>query len=124
MIYWIKKISRIVALLTFFIIFFVGINFDDPFNVNNAINAFVKGFFGAFLLWITAFVICDIILKGAVEDIPSEEIEVLDGGIIQRIHETQNEERVIDGADEKLTEEDKKQQKETMKKMKKKFKER
>jgi hypothetical protein len=101
----------------------VGINFDDPFNVNNAINAFVKGFFGAFLLWITAFVIGDIILKGAVEDIPPEEIEVLDGGIIQRIHETQNEERVIDSAEEKLTEEQKDKKKEGKKKIKEKLKE-
>ena len=123
MVYWIKKISRIVALLTFFIIFFVGINFDDPFNVTNAVTAFAKGFVGAFLLWITAFVICDIILKGAVEDIPPKEIEVLDGGIIQRIHETQNEDRVIDGAQESLTEEQKEKKKEGKKKIKEKLKE-
>ena len=123
MIYWIKKISRIVALLAFFIIFFCGINFDDPFNVNTALSAFIKAFCGAILLWITAFVICDIILKGAVEDIPQEDIEVLDGGIIQRIHDTKSEERVIDGAEEKITEEEKKKKKEGKKKIKEKLQE-
>lgn len=99
MIYWIKKISRIVALLVFFIIFFCGIDIDDPFNGNAALVSFIKAFCGAALFWMTAFVICDIILKGAVEDIPKEEIEVLDGGIIQRIHEKQNEDKVLDSAD-------------------------
>ncbi len=120
MIYWIKKISRIIAFITFFIIFFCGINLDDPFNINNAVSAFVKAFCGAVLLWITAFVICDIILKGALEDIPREEIEVLDGGIIQRIHKTKTEDKVIDGSEKNVTEDEKqKKKKEKKKKLKK-----
>ena len=118
MIYWIKKISRLIALITFFIIFFCGIDINDPFNIYNATSAFIKAFFGAVLLWLTAFVICDIILKGAVEDVPKEEIEVLDGGIIQRLHETQNQGKVLDRAEKNVTEEEKqnkKQAKETIK---------
>ena len=96
MVYWIKRISRIVALLAFFAVFLCGIDLHDPFNAANAGIAFAKAFLGAFLLWMTAFVICDIVLKGAVEDIPAHEIEVLEGGIMQRIHTTKSEKRVVD----------------------------
>lgn len=123
MIYWIKKISRITAFITFFIIFFCGIDTNDPFNIYNATTAFIKAFFGAVLLWLTAFVICDIILKGAVEDVPKEDVEVLDGGIIQRLHETQSENKVIDGAEKNVTEEEKKKEKQAKKKIKEKRKE-
>ena len=123
MIYWIKKISRIVAFITFFIIFFCGIDPNDPFNIYNATSAFIKAFFGAVLLWLTAFVICDIILKGAVEDVPKEDVEVLDGGIIQRLHETQSENKVIDGAEKDVTEEEKQKKKQAKKKIKEKLKE-
>jgi hypothetical protein len=118
MIYWIKKISRIIAFITFFIIFFCGIDPNDPFNIYNATSAFIKAFFGAILLWLTAFVICDIILKGAVEDVPKDEIEVLDGGIIQRLHETQNENKVIGRVEKNVNEEGKQKKKQAKKKIK------
>ena len=123
MIYWIKKISRIIAFITFFIIFFCGIDSNDPFNIYNASSAFIKAFFGAVLLWLTAFVICDIILKGAVEDVPKEDIEVLDGGIIQRLHETKSEKKVLDIAEKEAAEKEKHKKKPSNKKKKENLKE-
>ncbi len=99
MIYWIKRIARIVAFCSFFVIFFSGINPEDPFDSTVAVMAFLKAFCGAVLLWVSGFIISDIILKGAIEDIRHDDIEVLEGGIIQRIHTTQREPRVIDKAE-------------------------
>ncbi len=98
MIYWIRRIARIIAFSGFFVIFFCGISLDDPFNTYMATTAFFKAFCGGVLLWFTGFIICDIILKGALEDIPVDGLESIEGGILQRIQETKNEPRVRDGA--------------------------
>ncbi len=102
MIYWIRRIARIIAFCGFFVIFFCGISLDDPFNTQTATIAFLKAFCGGVLLWFTGFVISDIILKGALEDIQVEELEPLEGGIIQRVQETKTESRVLDGPEKEL----------------------
>ena len=51
------------------------------------------------------------------------DIEVLDGGIMQRLHETQSENKVIDGAEKDVTEEEKQKKKQKKKQAKKKIKE-
>ena len=118
MIFWIKKISRIVAYSAFFLLFFCGIDLNDPFNTQRALIAFLKALGGSALLWVTTFVIFDIVLKGAVEDIPKENIEVLDGGIIQRIHEEKSERKVLDIAEKKPPEKKEEGKKEKKKKQK------
>jgi hypothetical protein len=112
MIYWIKRIARIIAFLSFFVIFFSGIDPGDPFNTTSALLAFLKAFCGGALFWLTGFIISDIILKGAVEDIPHEAVEPLEGGLIQRIHATQSEPRVIDRAEAERTQKTEEKKKE------------
>lgn len=116
MIYWIKRIARIIAFLSFFVIFFSGINLEDPFNTTIASIAFLKAFCGGALLWLTGFIISDIILKGAVEDISQDEIEPLEGGLIQRIHVTQKEKRVLDAAEVPVVPHEEKVEEEEVKK--------
>jgi len=108
-----------VAAVTFFLLFFCGIDPNDPFNAERAFVALLKAMGGATLLWLTAFVIFDIVLKGAVEDIAREDVEVLDGGIIQRIHQEKSESKVLDIALQKppeVKESGKKEKKEKQKK--------
>ncbi len=91
MIFWIKKFARIIAFSGFVIIFLCGIDIADPFNGFTLAAAFLKGLCGGAILWFTGFIICDILLKGAVEDIPEKKLDKLEGGLIQRIHETKEE---------------------------------
>ena len=116
MIYWIRRIARLVALGGFLIIFFSGINVENIFDASTALIALLKALCGGILLWFCGFVISDILLKGAVEDIPQDTLEVLDGGLIQRLHESKNQKRVIDNFEkdvEKKMQPDKKVTKKT-----------
>jgi hypothetical protein len=90
MIYWIKRIAKILSILSFFSAFFFSIDPTDPFNMTFAFIAFVKGLAGAFLFWGAGFIIADIIIKGLVTDIRTEGNDVLEGGFLQRIHSTKS----------------------------------
>ena len=94
MVYTIKKLARIIALCSFFILFLCGIDLIDPFNLNSIIPAFLKALFGSILLWFTGLVFCDILIKGVVEDIPEENEDVTEGGMLQRIY-TNKKENVV-----------------------------
>lgn len=96
MIYWIRRMARLIALGGFFIIFISGINLDNAFDTYTATIALLKALCGGILLWFCGFVISDIVLKGAVEDIPQDSLEVYEGGLAQRIHESQKQKRVND----------------------------
>jgi hypothetical protein len=88
MIYWIKRLARILGIVSFFCVFFVSVDPTDPFNVSNALIASMKGLTGAFLFWGAGFVIADIIIKGLVTDLRTEGNDILEGGLLQRIHAT------------------------------------
>ncbi|MBD3315538.1 MAG: hypothetical protein GF344_07100 [Chitinivibrionales bacterium] len=88
MVYWIKRLANILAVSAFFVIFFAGINPVNPFDMLAALAVMLRGVLGASLFWFGGFVIGDIILKGVVEDIPDETIDVLEGGMLQRVRES------------------------------------
>ena len=85
MIYWIKKISKLMALSVFLLVLFSGINYRDPFNGYYLFPAVIKAFLAGISFWFVGFIIFDIIFKGILEDIPADNIDILDGGIVQRI---------------------------------------
>ena len=87
MVIWIKRIARILSLMTFFFVFIIGIDPAQPFEPILLATAFAKAFIGAMLLWFAGFVLADIVLKGLVSTIPTSEDDSIDGGLIQRIHE-------------------------------------
>ena len=90
MMYWIKRIARLLALLTFFTVFVSGIDPADPFNVQIAVWACAKGCAGALLFWLLGFIIADIVIKGLVTDIRTDENDTMEGGILQRLHDVQS----------------------------------
>jgi hypothetical protein len=96
MLYWIKKFAYIIALICFFILFFNGIDFGDPFNIQILLKAFIKAFCGGILLWFVGFIIGDITLKGVLEDVPENDLDEIEGGLIQRIHDSKSETAVMD----------------------------
>ncbi len=90
MMYWIKRMARMLGMLTFFVVFFLGIDPEDPFNANVAAIAFFKGLAGAFLFWLLGFIIADIVVKGLVTDVPTDDNDTVEGGLLQRIHNVQS----------------------------------
>jgi hypothetical protein len=87
MVFWIRRFSRFVWLMCFFSVLFVSIDYTEPFNSTRILLGIVKGIGAGALAWLSAFVIADILFKGAVEDIEPEAIDELDGGVAQRIRE-------------------------------------
>lgn len=88
MLYWIKKFSYIIALICFFVLCFIGIDVNDPFNVRILAIAAIKAFCGSILIWFVLFVIGDITFKGVIDDIPETSLDQIEGGLIQRIHDS------------------------------------
>jgi hypothetical protein len=90
MMYWIKRIARILGMLSFFTVFFLGIDPADPFDATTAGIAFAKGCAGAFLFWFLGFIIADIVIKGLVTDVPTHDNDKIEGGLLQRLHGVQS----------------------------------
>ena len=85
MIFWIRKTAMILSLTAFFIIFFLGIDFNNLFDSHRAIIALIKAGCGALFFWIIGFVLADVVFKGILEDIDADQNDLIDGGMIQRI---------------------------------------
>ncbi len=89
-----KKLSKIIGCLSFVIIFIFGVGADGVFNREILIIATVKASIGAAVIWVLFSVILDILFKTTLEDIPYNELDKLEGGIIQHISEFQDSEKV------------------------------
>jgi hypothetical protein len=90
MMHWIKRTARLLGMVSFFIVFFLGIDPNDPFNTHIIAVAFAKGLAGALLLWLSGFIIADIVIKGLITDVRTNEDDTLEGGILQRLHSVQS----------------------------------
>ena len=91
MMHWIKSGARIVSLSSFFIAFFLGIDPSDPLNVNAAAIAFVKGCAAALLFWIVGYIVSDVVVKGVLTDVHTNENDIVEGGLLQRLRAMQAE---------------------------------
>jgi hypothetical protein len=89
MMYWIKRIARLLSLSSFFVVFFLGIDPADPFNANAALIAFIKGCGAAVVFWVLGFIVADIVIKGLVTDVHTDESDTMEGGLLQRLHNIQ-----------------------------------
>lgn len=101
MVHWIKKSAFIAGTLAFFIIFTLSIDIGDPFNARIALFAFIKAIAAASLIWLCAYVLADIVLKGVIEDIDSEKIDVLEDGLLQHVREEKEKNRLDPAAPDK-----------------------
>lgn len=86
MTFWIKRCARMMATGSFFIAFFLGMDPNDPFDKNMLIVAVLKGCAAAFLFWAAGFVLADIVIKGMVSDISTDEKDALEGGVLGRLY--------------------------------------
>jgi hypothetical protein len=87
MVFWIKRTARILGIVTFFVVFFMGLDPAHPFDSQIVIIALLKGSVGAILFWFAGFILGDIVFKGLVTGIATSESDAIDGGLIQRIHD-------------------------------------
>ena len=96
MLYWIRRFARAGSILFFFITVFVGIDMRHPFDSAALLMALAKGTFCGIIAWFVIFVMGDILLKGAVEDIDIENMSVADAGLLQRIRRQKLVDRASD----------------------------
>lgn len=104
MIIWIKRCARILAISSFFIAFFLGVDPSDPFDRTVLLTAFLKGCLGALLFWAFGFVLADIVIKGMVADVHTDKNDTFEGGVLQRLYDVQSSltpeaEKVVQGRD-------------------------
>jgi hypothetical protein len=88
--YWIKRIARLLGMLSFFTVFFLGIDPADPFDATTAGIAFAKGCAGALLFWFLGFIIADIVIKALVTDVRTDDNDTMEGGLLQRLRGVQS----------------------------------
>ncbi|MBN1603429.1 MAG: hypothetical protein JW915_17600 [Chitinispirillaceae bacterium] len=86
MVFWIKKLAFIIGLITFFASMAIHFSGSDPFNLNLLLPAIIKSLLGASILWFAGFIIGDIFFKGVLTDVPLERNNLIEGGMLQRIH--------------------------------------
>jgi hypothetical protein len=84
---WIKRIARILAIGVFFGVFLAGINPDNPLDVTNGLWALAKALVGFAVFWIAGYILGDIIFKGVVESVGTDDVPLYEGGLIQRVKE-------------------------------------
>jgi hypothetical protein len=90
MILWIKRIARLMSMLSFFVVFFLSLDPADPFSASIAVIAFIKGCVGALLFWFLGFIAADIVIKGLVTDMHTNKSDTLEGGLLQRLYSMQS----------------------------------
>ncbi len=86
MVFWIRKAARMSGLITFFILFFFGLDPMHPFDPVIVGISLFKGLCGAVLFWFAGFVLSDVVFKGMVSDVHTDTEDAIDGGLLQRIH--------------------------------------
>jgi hypothetical protein len=87
MVFWIKRTARILGIVTFFVVFFMGLDLAHPFDSQIVTIALLKGAVGALLFWFAGFILGDIVFKGLVTGVTTSDSDAVDGGLIQRIHD-------------------------------------
>ncbi|HEX7511356.1 MAG TPA: hypothetical protein VF335_08655 [Chitinivibrionales bacterium] len=90
MTYWIKRIAAMLSIGAFFLGFFMSIDPDSPFEAPMLVVAIVKGGAGALLFWAAGFVLADILIKGLVADLHTDQGDIVEGGLLQRLYSAQS----------------------------------
>ncbi len=93
--FWISRSAWILGTGSFFVFFFCGLDYSDPFGMEPLLIAGGKALLGAILVWVAGFIIADIIFKGIVEDIDVHEIEAIENGLAQRVFEKRHALKVV-----------------------------
>jgi len=86
----IRKWARILAILTFFIVF----GFDCLVTLLSGtavitLGCFLRPLFAASLLWIAAIIAGDILFKGIIENYEPSDFDTIEGGLLQQVVEAQ-----------------------------------
>ncbi|MBD3390425.1 MAG: hypothetical protein GF418_00280 [Chitinivibrionales bacterium] len=91
MAYWIKRFAWIVGTISFFAVFFTTLDRGDPLALDSILQALLKGTLAASLFWFVGFVAGDILFKGVIQDVASQEDNLVDGGLLQRVEDMKKE---------------------------------
>jgi hypothetical protein len=97
MIHWIRKSARIMCFLAFFAVFFLDLDYADPFSPLQGSLALLKGITAAVAVWLLFYIISDMAFKGMLEDIEPKEDDVLDEGLMQHINQERDRSKIEAG---------------------------
>ncbi|MDR0304171.1 MAG: hypothetical protein LBH98_05305 [Chitinispirillales bacterium] len=78
----------------FILIFLSGYDFSGTFTIESITPLILKSLFGAVLFWFSGIIIGDILVRGIIEDVDVNSLDVLEGGLEQRIAEEKKKNRV------------------------------
>lgn len=87
MLYWIRTFAAITGCFVFFALFFICMAGSPAFTLDSLGLALVRAIVGGSLAWVVGIVIADILFKGVLGDIAGDKQELLEGGLLQRIHD-------------------------------------
>jgi hypothetical protein len=90
MLYWIRSFATILGCMVFFILFFFCLAGAQAFSLESIGLSLVRGVVGGSFAWVVGIVIADILFKGVLSDIAGNKQELLEGGLLQRIHDVRS----------------------------------
>ena len=90
----VKQISVLLGLIAFFLIIASGYNYSRAFILEENITLLLRALFGGMFFGFFGLIVGDIIIKGVIEDIDTEKLEPLEGGMEQRLYETKKKQKV------------------------------
>lgn len=99
MLYWIRRVSNIIAGGMFFTILISCLLVSPGLTMATVANGLLYGLIGAILCWFLGFVVADIVLKVLVTHIDASDVDsMIDGGIVQQVQ--MMKERFVPGGKE------------------------
>lgn len=98
--FWIKKCAFLAGVTVFFLILFSNLlGVVDILNTEILFSAIIQALFGGAMFWFTGFIIGDIVFKGVLTDIDTnDKSNLLEGGLVQRFY-SEKERHIPGGAE-------------------------
>jgi len=85
----IRVLAKILGFLAFFVVFFSNLPSEHFMELPILVKALLMGMSAGMLFWLIGFILGDIIFKGLVASIQTDTVDVVEGGILQRVHDEQ-----------------------------------
>ncbi len=83
----VSKLAGMLGMVVFLIVLLASFDFSSPFSIEEIVPYLVRAAISAAIFWIAAMVVGDVVLKGVINDVDLAELNPLEGGLEQRLHE-------------------------------------
>lgn len=90
----VHKGASLIGLGIFVLVCITSMDFSTELTLEIFRVVIIKAFIVAVICWLMVYIVGDIIVKGVFEDLNKEDLNPLEGGLEQRLHEDKKEKRV------------------------------